>query len=161
MLLLLACTPTVDSADDSVDSEPVEVEDTSPPWVAPNVVLNEFMADNESVLVLEDGTSPDWVELFNVGRAVDLTGWGLSDSGDDPHKQRLSGSLDEGGLLLVLLDFGLASEGEQVGLYGPGGVPVDRVDFGAQGPDIAAARSPDGGTEWVFVLGGTPGEANE
>jgi hypothetical protein len=160
MLLLLACTGP-EPADSVEDTEPVEVVDTSPPWVAPDVVVNEFMADNETVLVLEDGTSPDWVELFNRGRQVDLEGWGLSDDSSDPHKQRLSGSMDEGAHLLVVLDFGLSTEGEQVGLYGPGGVAMDRVDFGAQGPDIAAARSPDGGTEWVFVVGGTPGEANE
>ncbi len=125
------------------------------------MVVNEFMADNETTLVLADGSSPDWVELYNPGKPVALDGWGLSDDPNEPHRQLLYGSLGSGSYRLVELDFGLAADGEQVGLYAAGGGALDVVVFGPQAPDVSAARSPDGGEAWAYVAGGTPGAPNE
>ena len=159
MALLLACIAAEDTGSPPEESDP-PVVDTAPPWTPPTVWINEFMADNEGSLFVDEAT-PDWVELFNSGdEEVDLTLWSLSDDAKDPARQRIGSVIEAGGLLLVPLDFGLAAEGEQVGLYAPGGAPIDRVDFGAQQPDVAAARRPDGGTDWVYVFGGSPGASN-
>lgn len=48
---------------------------------AQTVLLNEIQVSNGITLVDENGDTPDWIELFNPGSsAVDLNGWGLSDS---------------------------------------------------------------------------------
>ena len=55
-----------------------------PAAAAADVVISEVMASNGTY---ESGHAYDWVELHNNGdKAVDLTGWTLSDSGKDPAK---------------------------------------------------------------------------
>ncbi len=45
------------------------------------VRINELVSSNGNGLADEDGDRSDWIELHNTGpAAVDLTGWGLSDS---------------------------------------------------------------------------------
>src|SRR5882672_3944680 len=42
------------------------------------IVINEIMADNNAALADEDGSFPDWIEIYNAGAAdVDLNGWSL------------------------------------------------------------------------------------
>jgi hypothetical protein len=44
------------------------------------VVLSEFLASNSSSITDEDGTSSDWIELFNAStNVIDLAGWHLTD----------------------------------------------------------------------------------
>jgi hypothetical protein len=46
-----------------------------------SIWLNEVQSSNDSTLLDENGDAPDWLELFNPGPgAVNLNGWGLSDS---------------------------------------------------------------------------------
>lgn len=53
----------------------------------PDLVLNELCAVNATVLLDEDGDASDWVEIRNTtGFAVDLAGWGLTDSALQPFK---------------------------------------------------------------------------
>ncbi|MCC5804944.1 MAG: chitobiase/beta-hexosaminidase C-terminal domain-containing protein [Opitutales bacterium] len=55
-----------------------------------SVVINEVMASNGSTIADEDGDYEDWIELYNYGEsAVDLSGWGLSDSYSNPFKWTL------------------------------------------------------------------------
>jgi hypothetical protein len=50
-----------------------------------NVVINEFLADNLTGLLDEDGQKQDWIELWNRGaNNVNLLGWSLTDDPDDP-----------------------------------------------------------------------------
>lgn len=45
------------------------------------VIISEFMADNDNTLKDEEGDSPDWIEIFNpTSSPVDLSGWHLTDS---------------------------------------------------------------------------------
>ncbi len=54
---------------------------------AATVRINEVMASNGSTIADEDGDYEDWIELYNYGEEpVDLAGWGLSDSYDNPFK---------------------------------------------------------------------------
>ena len=49
-----------------------------------NLVINEFMASNQSSIVDEDGDSSDWLELFNANtEAISLSGHYLTDDVDD------------------------------------------------------------------------------
>ena len=57
------------------------------PLSAREIVINEFMASNQSTLMDENGESSDWVELLNTGNDnVNLAGYGLSDSKKKPFK---------------------------------------------------------------------------
>lgn len=159
----------------TIDSGPEDVggvEDSDPPYKGARLVVNEFMASNGGSLELEDETSPDWIELYNSGDiAVDLQGWFLSDSSENPDDYVFSDSqvLEPGDFALFYADavegvghlpFNLSSEGEEIVLSRPDEVVHDWIAFEPQVEDISAARSPDGGSEWVFVPEGTPGASN-
>ncbi|MBE7553474.1 MAG: lamin tail domain-containing protein [Anaerolineales bacterium] len=52
-----------------------------------NLVINEFMADNESGLADEDGDYSDWIEIYNPGHtAVNLGAYALTDDPNDLQK---------------------------------------------------------------------------
>ncbi len=54
---------------------------------AQDVRINEFIASNGTTLFDEDGEFEDWIELLNVDtNAVNLNGWGLSDSVTKPFR---------------------------------------------------------------------------
>src|SRR5437764_9023039 len=57
------------------------------------VAVNEIVAANDSGLMDENGDFSDWFELYNTGdAAVNLEGWGLSDSGKRPFQWVLHGA---------------------------------------------------------------------
>ena len=60
---------------------------TCPAGLQADVVINEFQSSNSMTIQDEDGEYSDWIELFNRGNEpVDLNGYGLSDSDDNPFK---------------------------------------------------------------------------
>ena len=51
----------------------------------PDIVINEFLADNLTGLLDEDGQKQDWIELRNRGsKTINLLGWSLTDDPADP-----------------------------------------------------------------------------
>ena len=50
------------------------------------VVINEFLASNDKTVADVDGDYTDWIELYNSGEAIQLTGYHLSDDPDEPEK---------------------------------------------------------------------------
>ncbi len=55
--------------------------------VGAQVVINEYQPSNVGCIRDEDGDTSDWIELFNRGDdSVDLTGYGLTDRADRPHR---------------------------------------------------------------------------
>jgi len=158
--------------------------ETAHPWLAsvpvsgtPNLVVNEFMADNDTVVPDEAGQYDDWLELHNPGPdPVELAGWYLTDDLAVPQKWALpAGTLAPGGFLLVWCDedqgqgplhtnFKLAVGGEAIGLFalvGTAVVPIDTLTFGPQTTDISRGRWPDGAAHWQFFTSATPGASNE
>ena len=64
----------------------------APTIVRGQVLLSEFMANNGSTLLDEDGDSSDWVEIWNSTNAtVNLSGYFLTDSLGTPAKWALPG----------------------------------------------------------------------
>ena len=49
------------------------------------VVINEFMSSNSSIIYDEFGNTPDWIEIYNPNN-IDLAGYGLSDNINEPFK---------------------------------------------------------------------------
>src|SRR5437899_12726940 len=52
-----------------------------------DLVISEFMAQNDTTLADEDGDFSDWIEIYNAGtNGVNLNGWFLT---DDPGTLKL------------------------------------------------------------------------
>ncbi|MCP4917792.1 MAG: lamin tail domain-containing protein [Proteobacteria bacterium] len=162
-----------DSPVDSAVDSPVDSD--GPPEPMP-LCLNEFMPDNQSVLALEDGSTPDWIEIHNpTDEHYVLTGWGISDDVEDSSPWILGDVVVPAGGYTVLYADGLPEAGvEHVGfrLSASGGdlvlwAPDGRgqvIHYGTVGADFSVSRIPDcciGDGCLDFVFRGTPGETND
>ncbi len=137
-----------------------------------NIIINEFMADNETVIADQDDEYDDWVELVNLGdEPVELHGYGLSDDPDDLMQWMFPDtSIEAHGFLLIWADddeeqeglhtnFKLSASGEDICLCNPSYVVLDHVNFGPQTVDISYGRYPDGTGEFQRMYP-TPGYEN-
>jgi hypothetical protein len=140
--------------------------------------INEFMADNDTVLEDPDepGSYPDWIELYNAGTTeIDLQGLYLTDDLSDPTQHAITQSLTvpAGGYLLLYADndtdqgadhvgFKLSAGGEDLALFdADGSTLIDGYTFDEQTTDSSEGRCPDGGDTWAFFTSSTPGASNE
>ncbi|HWH72049.1 MAG TPA: lamin tail domain-containing protein, partial [Candidatus Sulfotelmatobacter sp.] len=149
----------------------------SPPL---NVVINEWMADNQAALAdPADNHFEDWFELYNPGDTIaDLSGFYLGTSLTNKTKFRIPDGyiLPAQGYLLVWADsetsqnssnrtdlhvnFKLSKEGEAIGLFAPDGTVIDFVSFGGQTTDVSEGRFPDGAGYLCVLTRPTPRVAN-
>ena len=108
--------------------------------------ISEFMSSN-SLYPAPDGQYYDWIELRNSGsEAVDLGGWSLSDSPDEPKHVFASGeTVPAGGYYVVWCGgggagFSLSHDGgETLCLLSPDGELADRIDTPAMEKDTSYA----------------------
>ena len=107
---------------------------------ADQVLITEFMAANDGILLDEDGDSEDWIELHNAGtNVVNLDGWCLTDKIAQPTQWRFPATnLPPNGYLVVFAssknrrvpgaplhtNFKLDNNGEYLALIQPDGVTV-------------------------------------
>ncbi|MBN1825564.1 MAG: lamin tail domain-containing protein [Candidatus Eisenbacteria bacterium] len=148
------------------------------PGSAPSVLINEFLAGNETGAADPDsGETGDWIELYNAENSpIDLSGWTIT---DDPEaepaerwtfppgasiaaKDRLllwADGEDFAGIALHA-DFKLNRGGESILLFDDAGDRADGITFGPQTLDVSYGRTPDGGSAWTFFATPTPGAAN-
>ena len=170
---------TLDSTDSApVDSTPVDstpVDSDPPPEPLP-LCINEFMADNESVLIAEDGSTPDWIELHNpTDEYIALSGWAISDDIDEELPHVLGDVyVAAGGFTLLYADgltdsgddhmpFALSSDGGDVAIWHPDG-RGQIIHYGHVESDFSVSRVSDccsGEGCLDFVFRGTPGETND
>lgn len=143
-----------------------------------NVVINEFLASNQTGLADEDGQAADWIELRNTGKSsVDLAGWSLTDEKSRPGKWTFPAvSIGSGDYLLVFAsgknrrdssgklhtNFKLGSGGNYLGLFSPE-LPRQAVDkispkYPEQRNDISYGLSAT--DQWVYFTKPTPSERN-
>jgi hypothetical protein len=139
------------------------------------VVLNEFLASNHS-LTNADGTTSDWVELFNTStNALDLADVSLSNDPNAPRKFVFAAGtvIPAGGFLVVYCDnnlpastnntgFALNDDGGSVFLFNRpinGGGLIDAISFGLQTADLSLGRVPNGDGAWTLNVA-TPGALN-
>ncbi len=143
------------------------------------LVINELMADNQSVASDGQGDYDDWIELYNYGdEAVDVAECCLSDDPADPTKWRFSAAepaattIPARGYLLVWADneaaegvlhasFKLSASGESLVLCDPQNAVLDAVMFGDQAPNTSYARVPNGDGLWRTSSTPTPGGSND
>lgn len=134
-----------------------------------DVVINEFMADNESGLQDEDGSFSDWIELKNTSAtSVNLSGWYLTDKVDDLMKWELpSVSIPASGHLIIFAsskdravagselhtNFGLSKNGEYLALVQADGSTIEDAyspTYPEQSPDISYGIA--GGTTTEVII---------
>jgi hypothetical protein len=133
--------------------------------VTGEVVINEFMADNETTIADQDGEFDDWIELYNhSAEPIDLSGWYLSDNAANPDKWAFPDTLIEsGGYLVVWADedgsqeglhanFKISAEGEVILLSDAASNLMDEVSFGQQKADTTTGRFPNGTGGFVEML---------
>lgn len=136
------------------------------------VYISEFMADNTSTILDDDGEPSDWIEIFNPnGAPIDLDGWYLSDNPDNLIKWIFPAVKIEANSFLVLFasgkdkhnnelhtNFKLSSSGEWILLSKPDGETIQfELQFPYQRPDISYGYI-DGNEKYMDES--TPGETN-
>jgi len=128
-------------------------------------IINEFMADNETVLQDEDGEFPDWIEIYNpTEAAIELDGWYLTDDPDDLTKWEFPAcTLDVDDYLVVFAsdkdradpgsplhtNFKLSAGGEYLALVKADGATVAHQfapTFPGQMPDVSYGFTHSGKT---------------
>lgn len=136
--------------------------------------INEIMSGNRRTLTAGDASSPDWIEVANVGdRALNLRGYALSKTSDDANVFTFPElQLEPGACALVLADsrlrtdaadnlhapFRLSSAGDTLMLFNAAGTAVDTVNLPALEPDQSYARVSEG--QWQLCSTPTPGQPN-
>ena len=169
-ILLVAFLCFLSSCSD--DDNPTEPDNNEE--LKAELVINEFLASNNSLLADDFGEYEDWIEIYNLGTAgVDIAGYTLTDDLDEPDKWRIKTNnsnittIPAGGYLLIWADedtlqgilhagFKLSADGEDIGLFEPDGTLLDIIHFGPQYTDITMGRTPNGSTTWAYLTEATP-----
>lgn len=126
--------------------------------VTSDIVINELLPVNTSIVADQNGEYNDWIELYNLsGAAKDISGYFISDNKDHFSKWEFpSGtSIPGNGYLIIWADddsaqvglhanFKLSSQGEEVLLSKPDGTLIDKVIFPGQTLQVSFSRNPDG-----------------
>ena len=127
-----------------------------------SIVINEFMADNETSVTDQDDEYDDWIELYNnTDTDISLQGWYLTDDAAEPDMWVFPDvSIPANGYLIVWADndeeqdglhadFKLSASGETILLSSPDLTVMDEITFGEQSPDLSMARVPNGTGEFT------------
>jgi hypothetical protein len=140
-----------------------------------HIVINEFMADNESTIHDMDGDYNDWIEIYNNGDfPVNLLNFSLSDDAKNPRRWLFPDiTIEARGFLLLFAsgkdfynqheihtNFRISAEGETLILSNNRGVQVDIVSSARLWEDESLGRYPDGSDNWLVSLNSTPGRTN-
>lgn len=137
------------------------------------VVINEVCPSNKKSLKDGDGSSSDWIELYNTGsKAVSLKGAFLSDTENNLEKWTFPDvSIPAGGYLIVFAsdknktgselhtNFKLSS-GETLFLVSSDGKVADKVTLPDTKQDETYGRQPNGGSNFK-ILSPTPKATND
>ena len=140
------------------------------------LVINEFMAKNDSSIQDNTGAYSDWVEIYNnSNEAIDLAGYYLSDDLNDNSKWAFPDvTIEAFGFYLIWCSgdtslgdnhtgFKLSASGEDVALWNAQSVDtllVDGLSFGEQYADTSYGREVDAHPNWVFFDVPTPNASN-
>jgi len=127
------------------------------------VVVNEFVASNDSGAQDEAGEYEDWIELYNTGdNEVNLSGYYLSDKTDNLVKWQFpEGTVIAPQAYLIIwadedqedgplhTNFKLSADGESVLLVDTELNIIDQYTYAAVAPNMAYARIPNGTGNFV------------
>ncbi len=140
------------------------------------LVINEFMADNDGVIMDQHGDYEDWIEIYNTTTdSIFLGDYFLTDDATDPMQFTMpSEYIAAKGFKLIWAsgditkgtnhaNFKLSKSGEEIGLYKKNGTTVDTTDyilFGTQNTDESYGREYDASPTWMVFTTSTPNATN-
>lgn len=143
----------------------------------PQIVINELMASNQSVISDENGDYADWIELYNSSEvAVNLSKYYLSDNNSAPFKWQLPDvTMNPGGYLLLWADndpeegplhtnFNISAQGENIFLFRNQSdvlTLIDWVDMPAIPANYSYGREVDAALNWINFSVPTPNATNQ
>ncbi len=159
LILLFSGLNSVTQAQSIGNSDPI------PSMATGELVINEFMADNETTILDPDGENEDWIELYNNGNApINLSGYYMSDKIDEPNKWVFPDiTIEAHGYLIIWADedvdqtgvhadFKLSKSGEAIILSDVSLNMLDQIEFGAQSTDTTYGRFPNGTGDFIQML---------
>lgn len=130
-----------------------------------DLVINEFMADNETAVMDQDGEYDDWIEFYNNGTEdINLGGYYLSDDAAEPDLWMFPDTMIKAGDYLIVwadkdeeqeglhADLKLSASGEIIVLSDENLNLVDEVSFTQQKPDTTTGRYPNGTGDFNEML---------
>lgn len=130
-----------------------------------DLVINEFMANNNGAITDEEGDADDWIELYNPSAyQVSTAGLYLSDEVSNPTKWALPTLVLEPNEYLVVwadeqgdqgglhANFKLSSSGETLTLAYADSTVIDSVRYFTQYPISTTGRFPNGTGQFVEML---------
>jgi len=141
------------------------------------ILINEVMADNDTIIADEVGEFDDWFELYNPGdTTVYLASWWATDDVTEPRKWSFphGTSIPPDGYLLVWADsdpeqgdlhtsFKLDADGEELAIFAPdfyGNGLCDSVSWLDMPTDSSWGRYPNGSATWQICQVITPEAEN-
>jgi len=145
---------------------------------AANIIISEFLADNENGIRDDFGDRSDWIELLNRGgEAASLLGWSLTDEQGNPAKWRFpditigpnsyllvwaSGRALANPLAALHTNFRLSTESDYLGLADPEGRIVSEFApvYPPQRKDISFGRDRTSPELTGYFSTPTPGAGN-
>ena len=168
LLVVSACQP---------DPEP-----TPEPQVSNSegLLINEFLAKNDSCCADGRGDFDDWVELYNSSNAaINVGGLYFTDTPGDPSPYQIptndaaATTIAPGDYMIIWFDDDqsqgplhiskkLSASGESIIILESDGVTtVDSYTYSAQASDVSMGRNPDNQDDWKFFTTPTPGAENQ
>ncbi len=142
--------------------------------ITSGILINEFLAKNDSLNADPNAQFEDWIELYNTtGDTLSLSGLYLTDKPDRLTKWQFPDSVKimPHGFILLWCDedqnqlglhtnFKLSNSGEFIALTAADTtIVLDSLSFGVQSSNISFGRYPDGSDSWSF-LNPTPASSN-
>ncbi len=129
-----------------------------------DLVINEFMADNDNISADPAGEYDDWIELYNKSAdVINLEGYFLTDDMTEMAKWSFPDtSIAAESYLIIWADddtdqeglhanFKLSASGEEIYLSMPDTTILDEITFGEQETDLSYGRYPDGTGEFIVM----------
>lgn len=139
------------------------------------IVINEFVAVNNTIVHDVDGDYSDWIELYNASNTtINLVNYSLSDDEDEldkwtfptinilPNSYLLIFASDKNYLDTAELhtNFKISSSGEKLFLSNPLGEIVDETISVSLSDDESYCRVPDGSETWIVTSVTSPNSSN-
>jgi len=123
-----------------------------------DVVINELMPVNSTIVMDQNGEYDDWIELYNLTPSIiDISGYYLSDNKSNISKWQVPQgiTIPGNGFIIIWADkdtaqiglhsnFKLSSLGEKVLLSKPDGTLIDEVVYPGQTLELSYSRIPNG-----------------
>ncbi len=140
-----------------------------------DLLINEFLSDNENSIMDYEGDHVDWIELYNSsGQIIDLKNYFLSDEKENLLKFRLPSITLQAKEYIIIFasdkdqiiseeihsNFKIKAKGESLFLSNTAGSIVDFTDPVELKADQAYARIPNGSDQWLKTDIPSPGSVN-